>query len=44
MKDNSYAFIIDCSLDKKGNIIVYELQPLIDSGLGNEKGAQRNAF
>ncbi len=44
MKDNSYAFIIDCSLDKKGNIIIYELQPLTESGLGVENGAQQNAF
>ncbi|WP_339045474.1 hypothetical protein [Candidatus Mesenet endosymbiont of Agriotes lineatus] len=44
MKDNAYAFIIDCSLDKKGNIIIYELQPFTESGLGAEKGTQQNAF
>ncbi|WP_333023110.1 hypothetical protein [Wolbachia endosymbiont of Pentidionis agamae] len=30
IKDNSYAFIIDCSIDKETwDIIVYEVQPLI---------------
>lgn len=34
MSQNVYSFIIDCSLDKKGNILIYEIQPLVLSGLG----------
>lgn len=39
-----YPFIIDCSLDKKGNILIYELQPLVCSGLGGINSKPISAF
>ena len=39
-----YPFIIDCSLDKKGNMLVYELQPLVYSGLWTEALNKELAF
>ncbi|MES2142681.1 MAG: hypothetical protein V4471_07375 [Pseudomonadota bacterium] len=39
-----YPFIIDCSLDKKGKMLVYEIQPLVYSGLGREDSNIAAAF
>jgi hypothetical protein len=39
-----YPFIMDCSLNKKGNILIYELQPLVCSGLGEIDSRHIPAF
>lgn len=39
-----YPFIIDCGLDKKGNIVIYEVQPLVFSRLGKKKSKIEAAF
>lgn len=44
MSENVYSFIIDCSLDKKGNILIYEIQPLVFSGLGRNTSKIGPAF
>lgn len=42
--EDVYPFIIDCSLDKKGNMLIYELQPLVSSGLGGINSRRMPAF
>ncbi|WP_342227100.1 hypothetical protein [Rickettsiella endosymbiont of Rhagonycha lignosa] len=42
--EDVYPFIIDCGLDKKGNMLIYELQPLVCSGLGGIDSRRIPAF
>ncbi|MES2998479.1 MAG: hypothetical protein V4700_04070 [Pseudomonadota bacterium] len=42
--DNIYPFIIDCSINEKGDIIIYEIQPFIYSGFGRKNSELKTAF